>query len=75
MHGVFQLVCGTDIMEHILPEVVEDHDVGIHVEEVVAIGWVVICCPLLRFGALIREHVIAMLGFIIHTVKASHLRK
>ncbi len=60
-------------MKHILPEVVEHHDVGIHVEEVVAVGRIVICCPLLRFGALIREHVVTMFGFIIHTVKASHL--
>lgn len=54
----------------LLSEVVEDHDVCIHVEEVVAVGRVVICSPLFWLWAPEGEHVIAVFGFIIHTVKA-----
>lgn len=61
--------------QHLLPEIVEDHDVCIHVEDVVAVGRVVICGPLFWLGALVGEHVIAMFGLIIDTVKACHLHK
>ena len=54
----------------LLSEVVEDHDVCIHVEDVVAVGWVVICSPLFWFGAPEGEHVIAVFGLIVHAVKA-----
>lgn len=58
----------------LLSEVVEDHDVCIHVEEVVAVGGVVICGPLFRFWAPKGEHVVTVFGFIVHTVKAWNLR-
>ena len=43
-------------------------------EEVVTVGWVVQCGPVLRLGAFVREHVITVLRLIIHTVKASNLQ-
>ena len=55
------------------PKVVENHDVGVHVEEVVAVRGVVVCGPLLWLGALVREQVVAMFGLIVHTVKSSDL--
>lgn len=59
---------------YLLAQVVEHHDVGVHVEQVVGVGWVIICGPLLRFGAFVREHVVAVFGFVIHTVKSCHLQ-
>lgn len=56
-----------------LSEVVEDHDVGIHVEKVVAVGGVFVGGPLLWFGAPVGEHVIAVFGLVVHTVEAGHL--
>ena len=53
----------------LLSQVVEDHDVCIHVEDVVAVGWVPICGPLMRLWAPKGEHVITVLGLIIHAVK------
>lgn len=54
-------------------EVVEYHDVGIHVVQVVAVGRVLLTGPDVRAGTLLREHVFTVLGFIIHTVKPCHL--
>ena len=60
-------------MGNSLPEIVEHHDVGVHVEDVVAVGRVVVRGPLLRFGALVREHVVTVLGLVVHAVEALHL--
>lgn len=60
---------------YLLAQIVEHHDVGVHVEEVVAVRRVLLTGPLLRFGALVREHVIAVLGLVIHAVKAGHLEE
>lgn len=57
----------------LLPKVVEDHDVCVHVEEVVAVGRVVICSPLLWLRAPERELVAAVFGLVVHAVKARHL--
>lgn len=57
----------------LLPKVVEDHDVCVHVEEVVAVGWVVVCCPLFWLWAPEGELVTAVFGLIVHTVKAGNL--
>lgn len=57
-------------LQHLLSEVVEHHDVCIHVENVVAVGWVVICSPLFRLGAPERKHVITVFGLVVDTVKA-----
>ena len=54
-------------------EVVEHHQVGVHVIEVVGIWWVLSAVPLLWVGAFASEDKIFWFGFIIHTVKASHL--
>lgn len=59
--------------ELLLSEVVQDHDVCIHVEDVVAVGWVSVCSPLFWLWAPEGEHVIAVFGLIIHAVKAGHL--
>lgn len=42
-------------------------------EEVVAVGWVVVCCPLFRLWAPERELVTAVFGLIVHAVKAGNL--
>ena len=64
-----------EVKKDSLSEVVEDHDVGIHVEKVVAVRRVFVRGPLLWFGAPVWEHVIAVLGLIIHTVEARHLHQ
>lgn len=58
---------------YLLAQVVEHHDVGVHVEEVVAVRRVLAGGPLLRFGAFVRKHVITVLGLVVHAVKAGHL--
>lgn len=63
----------SDPLKHSLSEVVEDHDVCVHVEKVVAVGRVVVGGPLIWFGAPVREHVIAVFGLIVHAVEAGHL--
>lgn len=63
-------VCRT---EHPPAEVVEHHDVGVHVVQVVAVGRVLLTGPDVRARALVREHVFAVLGLIIHAVKSCHL--
>ena len=54
-------------------EVVQHHDVGVHVVQVVAVGRVLLAGPDVRAGALVREHVVTVLGLIIHAVKPRHL--
>lgn len=54
-------------------EVVEHHDVGVHIVQVVAVGRVLFTGPDVRARALVREHVFAVLGLIIHAVKPCHL--
>lgn len=54
----------------LLSEVVEDHDVCVHVEDVVAVGRVVVCSPLFRLWAPEGEHVITVFGLVVHAVKA-----
>lgn len=54
-------------------ELVEHSDVGIHVVDVVGVGRVLGDVPLLWLGALGREHVAAVLGLVVHAVKARHL--
>lgn len=44
-------------------------------EEVVAVGRVFICSPLLRLWAPEGEHVVAVFGLIVYTVKARHLQE
>lgn len=61
-------------MQDLLAQVVEHHDVGIHVEQVVGVGRVVACGPRLRLWAIVREHVVAVFGLIIHAVKSCHLQ-
>ena len=61
-------------MKGLLAQVVEHHDVGIHVEQVVGVGRVVICGPRLRLWAFVREHVVAVFGFVIHAVKSCYLQ-
>lgn len=57
----------------LLAKVVEHHDVGVHVEEVVGVGRVVFRRPHLRLRAAVREHVVAVLRLVVHAVEASHL--
>ena len=58
----------------VLAQVVEHHDVGVHVEEVIAVGRVVLWRPALRLGAAEGEHVVAVFGLIVHTVEARQLQ-
>lgn len=60
---------------YLLAQIVEHHDVSVHVEEVVAVRRVLLGGPLLRFGALVREHVIAVLRLVVHAVEAGHLEE
>lgn len=59
---------------YLLAQVVEHHDVGIHVEQVVGVGRVVLCGPPLRLWAFVREHVVAVFGLVVHAVKACYLQ-
>lgn len=59
----------------LLAEVVENHYVGIHVEQIIGVGRIVICGPCLRLRALVREHVVAVFRFVIHAVKSCHLQE
>lgn len=61
-------------MQDLLAQVVEHHDVGIHVEQVVGVGRVVVCGPHLRLWAFVREHVVAVFGLVIHAVESCHLQ-
>ncbi len=81
MRGIACLfICSVVTMElnaeiGLLSKVVEDHDVGIHVKEIVSVWWVFLHGPLLGFWTLIGENVIAVFGLIIHAVKPCHLLK
>lgn len=61
-------------MQDLLAQVVQHHDVGVHVEQVVGVGRVVVCGPRLRLWAFVREHVVTVFRLIIHTVKPCHLQ-
>lgn len=56
-------------------QVVEHHDVGVHVEEVVGVGGVVVGRPGLGLRTLVGEHVVAVLGLVVHAVEARHLKR
>lgn len=59
---------------NLLAQVVEHHDVGIHVEEIVGVWRVVVFDPLLRLRAFVTEHVVAVFGLVIHAVEPRHLQ-
>lgn len=61
-------------MQDLLAQVVEHHDVGIHVEQVVGVGRVLIYCPFLWLWAFVREQVVAVFGLVIHAVKSCDLQ-
>lgn len=61
-------------MQDLLAQVVEHHDVGVHVEQVVGVRRVVICSPLLRLWAFVRKQVVAVFGLVIHAVKSRYLQ-
>ena len=56
-----------------LAQLVQNHDVGIHVVDVVGVGRVFGDVPLLWLGALRAEHMPTVLGLVIHAVKPSYL--
>lgn len=56
-----------------LAQVVEHHDVGVHVEQVVGVGRVVVRRPGFGLWTLVGEHVVAVLGLVVHAVKSRHL--
>lgn len=55
-------------------ELIEHSNVGIHVVDIIGVGRVLDNVPLLWLGALGGEHVAAVLGLVVHTVKACHLQ-
>lgn len=57
-----------------LAQVVEHHDVGVHVEQVVGVGRVVVCSPVFRLWALVGEHVVAVFGLVVHAVESCDLQ-
>lgn len=57
-----------------LAQVVEHHDVGVHVEQVVGVRRVVVCSPGFRPRAFVRKHVVAVFGLIIHAVESCYLQ-
>lgn len=59
--------------DYLLPKVVEQHDVHIHIIQIIAVRGILLTGPEVRVKALVREHVATVFGFIINTVKASHL--
>lgn len=59
---------------NLLAQVVEHHDVSIHVEEVVGVWRVVVFDPLLRLRAFVTEHVVAVFGLVVHAVEPRHLQ-
>lgn len=61
-------------MQDLLAQVVQHHDVGVHVEQVVGVWRVFLCGPLLGHWAFVREHVVAVFRLIIHTIKSCHLQ-
>lgn len=60
---------------HSLAQLVDVCNVGIHVVNVVCVGWVLHNVPLVWLGALGGEHVATVLGLIIHTVKGCDLHR
>lgn len=54
-------------------KVVQHHDIGIHVVQVVTVRWVLLAGPEVWTGTLVGEHVVTVLGLIIHAVKPCHL--
>lgn len=63
------LFCG-----HLLAQLIEHGNVGIHVVDVISVRWVLHNVPLVRLWALCGEHVTTVLGFVIHAVKTGDLR-
>lgn len=43
-------------------------------EQVVGVGRIVVCGPLLRLWAFVREHVIAVFGLVVHAVETCYLQ-
>lgn len=62
-------------MQDSLAQVVEHHDVGVHVEQVVGVRRVVVSRPGFWLRTLVGEHVVAVFGLVVHAVKSSHLEK
>lgn len=62
------------LSEHLLAQVVEHHDVGVHVEQVVGVGRVVVGGPRLGLWTFVREQVVAVFGLVIDAVKSCHLQ-
>lgn len=60
-------------MQDLLAQVVEHHDVSVHVEQVICVRRVVIHSPCLRLWTFVREHVVTVFGLIIHAVKSCYL--
>lgn len=60
-------------MQDSLAQVVEHHDVGVHVEQVIGVRRVVVCSPGFGLWALVGEHVVAVFGLVVHAVKSRHL--
>lgn len=59
--------------DYLLPKVVQQHDVDIHVIQIIAIWGILLTGPEVRVKAFVRKHMATMFGFIINTIKASHL--
>lgn len=58
---------------YLLSKIVEYHDVGVHVIQIITIWRILFTGPDVRIWTPVREHVVCMFGLIINTVKASHL--
>lgn len=61
--------------DYLLPKVVQQHDVDIHVIQIIAIWGILLTGPEVRVKAFVRKHMATMFGFIINTIKASHLQE
>lgn len=58
---------------YLLSKVVKQHDVGIHVIQIITIWRISFTGPGIWARTLVREHVATMFGLIINTVKAGYL--
>lgn len=58
---------------HLLAQVVEQHDVSVHIIQVVTVRGVLLVRPLVGVRALVGEHVIVVFGLIVNAVETCDL--
>ena len=58
-----------------LAEVIQRHQIAVHVEEIVRVGGIFVHSPLVGIGGVLGKEDVLRLGLVIHRVEGDHLKK